>query len=237
MKLVHEDAGGSVSEDQLSVITGNSVRSSSFLLKVQALKQFQLLEAEKGGKHFKLSELARRIFEAVSPEQRAKALKDSFLSISQYRQLHEAYAGRLLPAGEFLLNAVTQHTGVPSQLTNQWKDSFIASGEAARLFQKRPDGKTQLRFDPEDSMERPPEEAPMLEAEEPRASIERQPKEQPQVQRDTETFRLPLFEGRFAVLQLPRGCTDMDIKRMVETIRVMFLWNDAEGRRGAGQQV
>jgi len=235
VKQVYELIGGSASEDEFSTILGNSVKSSSFNLKVQAVKNFNLIEQAAKGQRIVLSALGKRIFAATSPEERAHAVQEAFLRVRQYKALYEAYAGKLLPTGEFLLNAIVQHCKVPSQLTNQWKDSFMASGAAAGLFQERADGKIQVRLAPGRSTEQPQEEASMQGEDQQRPGEERRFREQPTRPVDFESFKFPLLDGRIGVVQFSKGWTVSDVKKMLELMRVAFLWSEAEAKKAEAQ--
>ncbi len=225
---IYEEAGGSVSEDQLSSIVGNTVGSSSFRLKVQALKNYQLISQGGPGQRIGLSDLARRIVGATSPEERAEALREAFLNVENFKKLHEMWAGKLLPVGEFFLNAIREHCRVPLELTKQWKDSFMNSADAAGLLQERPDGKIQLRVQGSEPMRGPAEEELMEEPAEEAVPTTRRSLDRPAG--DLQRFQVPLLEGRTGIVELPRGWTDSDIRKMIEVIRVMFLW-DKEGEK------
>ncbi len=230
-KRVHEEAGGDVSEDELSSMLGNSVGSSSFRLKVQSLKNFKLLTQDRAGQRLILSPIAKSIFGATSHEERSAATKEAFLSLDPYRKLYSAYAGKLLPSGEYLLNAIREQCGVPSELTNQWKESFMSSGAAAGLFQERSDGKIQVRLAPTEPLGQPPEEALMPALDEQTLDPERPSREQQSKVGDFESFSFPLLDGRKGVVQFSRGWTLSDVKKMLELMRVAFLWNEAEAKK------
>jgi len=228
VRRIYEEAGGDVSEDQLSSMLGNSVGSSSFRKKVQSLKNFKLLIQDGAGQRLILSPIAKSIFGATSHEEKSAAIKEAFLSLDPYRKLYSAYAGKLLPSGEFLLNAIREQCGVPSELTNQWKESFMSSGAAAGLFQERADGKIQLRLAPSDSTDRPQEEVAMLPGSQGRSGAEGQISEYRARPGEVERFQVPLLEGRVGVVELPFGWTDSDVKKMLEVMSVMFLWKEKE---------
>ncbi|MFQ5897563.1 MAG: hypothetical protein ACE5JN_04875 [Candidatus Methylomirabilia bacterium] len=211
VRRIHEDAGGSVSEDQLSAIMRNSVGSSSFILKIYALKGFGLVSQEGSGRRIGLSDLARRIVVPTAPEERFRALKEAFLRVEAYRTLFELWAGKILPAEEFFLNTLRERCRIPPELAKRWKESFMSSGAAAGLFQERADRKIQLRMDPNGSTAGRSVAGPATSA-------------QAQGPGEFERFRVPLLRGRIGVVELPKGWTDSDIRKMLEVIRVMFLW-------------
>ena len=83
-KKIYTEAGGSVSEDDLSIMVNNSVKSSSFQLKLQSLRNYGLTVQEGPGKRISLSEVSRQIFGATSQEQRAQAMKQVFVGVDNY---------------------------------------------------------------------------------------------------------------------------------------------------------
>jgi len=230
IKRVYEDAGGSVSEDELSSIVGNSVGSSSFRMKVQALKSYGVVTQEGAGKRVILSDPGRRLVAALTPEERALAQKESFLRIDTYRKLYELWAGKILPAEEFFLNALREHCKIPQQLTKAWMESFSHSGKAAGLFQERPDGKIQIRIEPGvlTSKESAKELSGSSKNQGANGSTAAQTTGSGTLVKPLpgglERFHIPLLEGRLAVVELPHGWTEADIAKMLQIMKVMFLW-------------
>lgn len=229
-RRVYEDAGGNVSEDELSSIVGNSVGSSSFKTKLLALKSFGVVNQEGHGQRITLSDLGRRLVAALTPEDRARAQKEAFLRIETYRRLYDLWAGKILPTEEFFLNALREQCKIPQQLTKDWMKSFTDSGNAAGLFQQRPDGKTQVRIE-SGSVSRPPEidpsgpsagESPQGgdDHQTPGAAVQLKPPPPGTMQR----FQIPLLEAKLAVVELPHGWTESDIVKMLQIMKVMFLW-------------
>jgi len=223
IRRIYEEAGGSVTEDQLSGIMGNSPSSSSFVYKVQALKTFQLIQQEGPGQHITLSDIGRRVIAPTDPRERAQALREAFLGPETHRTLYDAYAGKLLPSGEFFLNAIRERCGVPQELATGWKDSFMGSGAVAGLLQERSDGKMQLRSESNSVTERGQEETV-----EPLIERPQDASRGSDGQKRGEKFSVPLLDGRMALVELPSGWTPQDVKKMLEVMRVMFLWTESQ---------
>ncbi len=220
VRRIYEEAGGGVTEDQLSSIIGNSVKSSSFNLKLATLKAFGLINQEGQGRRTVLSELGQGIAAATSPEERSRALKESFLRIENYSTLFDLWAGKILPTDEFFLNTLQTRCSIPSELTKQWKDSFMESGRAAGLFQERQDGKIQLRMEPNGFGAGLEEVGVQGRPQDP------QPEKPPLLSKpgfgNVERFQIPLLEGRTGVIELPKGWTEGDVKKMIRVIAAMF---------------
>ncbi len=60
------------------------------------------------------------------------------------------------------------------------------------------------------------------------APVQREP-QAVQVRNDVERFPIPLVgEGKSATIELPKGWTTADVRKMIHVIDAMFLW-EAEG--------
>lgn len=219
---IYDDGGGSVSEDQLSAIFGNSVGSSSFRLKLGALKSFGLVNQAGAGARIELSEVGRSFAGATRVGQKWDAVKTAFLNIENFRTLYEFWSGKILPQDTFLLNSIREHCKVPAELLTSWKNNFMSSAKAATLLQERTDGRVQLRREPGST-----EEEPMVAGETTERS-QAAPSRAPVLRRDeleVERFPIPLVgEGKSATVELPKGWTQADVRKMIHVIEAMFLW-------------
>src|SRR5882724_8773830 len=226
LRRIYDDAGGTVSNDQLSRIVGNTVGSSSFGLKIQALKNYGLVAQDDSGR-ITLSDLGRRIAAPIDTEQRSAAIKEAFLKLATHKTLFDIWAGRILPAEEFFLNTIRERCDIPSELTKRWRESFMESGRAAGLFQERPDGKIQLRLEPDEETIVAPQNDEAPAAAQSPIPARRAAPAMPLPLSDVERFQIPLTsEGKVGVIELPKGWTQPDVKKMIHVIEAMFLWND-----------
>ncbi len=232
IRRIYDNAGTDLSEDSLSGIFENSVGSSSFTLKLMALKSFGLVEQVKRGTPVRLTQLACNIAAPSEPATRAIAKKEAFLQIENYGKLHQLWAGRILPTGEFFLNTLRERCKIPSDLTQRWKDSFIESALEAALLQQRPDGKMQVRSEPI------VEGAETIEAESGEESMNSaiandtgarartspmQPPQTPSQDTGNERYPIHLLEGKIGVVELPKGWSPADVQKMIRVMQVMLL--------------
>jgi hypothetical protein len=237
-KKVYTDAGGSASEDDLSAIVANSVKSSSFQLKLQSLKNYGLVNQEGQGKRISLTEPARRFFGATSPEQRAQAQKAIFLSVGNYQKLYDLWAGQIIPTGEFIHNAIKETCKVPADRVPDWQESFVRAAEAAGLLLRRSDGSLQLRREP-NGLRADVEREELLSRDESDEKSERPGKEEapPRRTSDTERYQIPLLDGKVGVIELPKGWTTSDVRKFLHVVNAMFLWGEGEKPEGgAGER-
>lgn len=140
---IYERAGGNASLDEFSVITGNTRKSSSFVAKLQAIKNYNLVTQE--GEVVKLTEIGEQIVAPQEPAERNAGLKAAFLQIEGFGPVYEKFVGKILPQDEFLKNAFTQQGIIPRDLSSDWVRQFIASATYAGLLIDRGDGKMQVR--------------------------------------------------------------------------------------------
>src|SRR5438105_2036084 len=86
VEQLYSRAGGSLSKDDFGSIIGNSVKSSSFTRKLNALKNFGL--ASGSGHTVELTALGVSIAAPESNAQLAEALASSFLRIDLFRKVY-----------------------------------------------------------------------------------------------------------------------------------------------------
>jgi hypothetical protein len=232
IKTIYNDAGAELSDDSLSGILKNSVGSSSFRLKLMALKSFGLAEQERWKAPIKLSQLASDIAAPSDAATRARAKKEAFLRIENYAKLHQLWAGKILPADEYFLNTLRERCKIPSDLTQRWKDSFIESALEAALLQQRSDGKMQVRSDPAiegiDTNEAEPREASMNSASANNAGTGAKtdsapPPLLPRQDPKSERYQIPLLDGKTGAIELPNGWSVADVQKMIKVMKVMLL--------------
>ena len=164
---IYEDAGGNSSLDELASITGNTQKSSAFVAKLSALKNYGIVVANDN--KVKLSDIGERIATPEDQADKNAGLKSAFLLVEPFKVVYDKFVGKLLPQGEFLKNSFSNQENIPQQLADEWADHFINSGKYAGLLMDRGDGKLQVRGtasdkpngnDAEASQKQPIEEKP-----------------------------------------------------------------------------
>jgi hypothetical protein len=128
---LYSRGGGAVSKDDFGTLIKNSVKSSSFIRKLNAMKNFGLVETS--GSDIRLTDLGNIIAAPESPQQRAQSLAQAFLSIDLFRRAYEKFKGGILPERQFLANSF-QALGAPAALKDGWAQQFRDSGIAAGLL-------------------------------------------------------------------------------------------------------
>ena len=108
----------------------------------------------------------------------------------------------------------------------------MISGKVAGLFQERQDGKIQVRIEPGSIVSQEPQRQPgdisAREASQESATVKLPVPGEPPIfsqSREVQRFQIPLLEGKLAVVELPHGWTEADITKMLQIMKVMFLWD------------
>lgn len=125
---IYENHGSECDLAQLAGWLGSTVTSSKFRSQVSAAKMFGLIHRRTGVAA--LTELGLAI---VDPAKREEAKVEAFLSVPLYRQLHDKFAGRLLPpdAG---LEAEIRELGVTIKSVPRARQTFQRSAAVAGFF-------------------------------------------------------------------------------------------------------
>ena len=93
---------GRLGEDTLAINLGQSVKSSSFRLRVLSAKQFGLVS--KQGGDLVTSPTAKAILKPTSERESAEGMVTAFLNIPLFRAVADRYKGQPLPEGQALRN-------------------------------------------------------------------------------------------------------------------------------------
>lgn len=128
VETIRGKGGSSCELDQLAAWLGTTRSSSKFRGWVSAAKMFGLIESR--SKQASLTELGAAV---VDPQQREAAKVEAFLEVPLYRQLHDKFAGQLLPpdAG---LEAEMRSLGVPDKSAARARQVFQRSASSAGFF-------------------------------------------------------------------------------------------------------
>lgn len=146
---LYEQGGGQASHSLVSQLTGNSPSSSSFWLKLAALKSYGLVTWD--DKTVSLSDLGRSVVTPQTPEEGAEARKQALLQVELFEKIYGRYKGKLLPANEYLRNMLNRELAVPNEVVDAWVEAFKEAVGSAGLIHQRSDGKIQILDTPVNS--------------------------------------------------------------------------------------
>ena len=210
---IYEQCGGTADSNQLTVILNNSVSSSSFTRKLQALRLYRLTSGAVAP--VSLTDIALAIVAPKDEAARSLNLKGAAIGPEVFRRTYEKLKGKLLPQDEFLRNSFMHDLQLPKTVADAWVESFKSALDTAGLLFARPDSKIQvLEGPPPSSMEvenRPQEEKsdaiPPL--------IEYAPRAEKAVDvSEGHTTRITLADGRLATIFIPDRLTQRDATRL-----------------------
>jgi hypothetical protein len=138
---LNDKAGGEATLDELSDIMNNSRGSSTFVIKLGLVKNFDLVTQEDG--KVRLSPIGDSVANPKDPSERSEALKKAFLHLDVFKTIYDKFVGKILPQDEFLKNSFAEKVG--KELAEKWMEKFKESAIYAGLLTERSDGKLQVR--------------------------------------------------------------------------------------------
>ena len=141
-ELVYENGAGTADSSMLTKFLNNSVSSSSFARKLQALRGYRLTSGAVPPVH--LTDVGLAIVAPKDETARLLSLKGAATGPEPFRRAYERMKGKLLPADEFLSNGFQHDLKIPKVVADTWVDAFKSALETAQLLHLRPDGKTQV---------------------------------------------------------------------------------------------
>jgi hypothetical protein len=220
---IQERGGGTLSLQSLAEVFDNSLKSSSFERKLSALRNFGLVERLPDG--VRLTRLALAYVAPTTADEQAKAKVDAMRNVTLLQQLHERFAGGVLPAAESLANLVLREYGAKEPLHKAWADYFVQSLRTADLLssvggrmtvRRSPDG-AESSFAPLIARPLPEESVRDI-----HSSDSARGGESATVSRgDVQRLEIPLHDGSVAAVLLPRTADRDDIADIMALLEVM----------------
>jgi hypothetical protein len=142
IEQIYENGGGAADSSMLTKFLNNSVSSSSFARKLQALKGYRLTTGAVAP--VTLTDLGLSVVAPKDEQARLLSLKSAAIGPEAFRKAYERLKGKLLPADEYLSNGFQHDLKLPKVVADAWVDVFKSALETAQLLHQRPDGKTQV---------------------------------------------------------------------------------------------
>jgi hypothetical protein len=214
---IYEAGGGTADRDILTSLLNNSVSSSSFVRKLQALRNYRLTSGMVPP--VSLTDIGLAIVSPKDEASRSASLKAAAIGPEPFRRAYERLKGKLLPQDEFLRNTFQHDLQLPRVVADAWVDSFKSALETARLLLPRPDGKIQVlegatTFAPATADATAPEKKDLgSPAQEPGhlPDVPSQPIAGPS---DGHSTKITLTDGRTATVFIPDRLTQRDATRL-----------------------
>lgn len=145
LETIYRTAGEDSSLDALARIMGNTPSSSTFRMKLHVLRGFGLIARSESGYSF--SELAKKIVQPQSAEERSHAIHDAFSQNEYLKAIWEKHKGKILPKPEFLANYILS-LSIPNELKASWANYFIEGAKFAGILSERGEGMYQVLSEP-----------------------------------------------------------------------------------------
>lgn len=132
---INRKHGERISKSYLADITGNTLKSSSFIKKLASLRHYGLAVETSGD--VRLTDTGLAIVAPTSPNEEPRARVEAFLSLPLFRRLHDQLKGGLLPKRESLINSLQREHGIKPKYTSDWAERFEEALETAGLLSKK----------------------------------------------------------------------------------------------------
>lgn len=121
--------GGSATQDQIAGTLGTTPRSGTFRNKLGAARIFGAVTVSRG--NVKLTDLGHRLADGQS---KATARVDAFFDVPLYKEIYEAYEGKVLPPDEGLERKIAE-LGVSTKQTAKARQALKSSAQLAGFFE------------------------------------------------------------------------------------------------------
>jgi hypothetical protein len=133
-QALYDQNGGRPATLQEAVrFTGGTAVSGAFRTEVSSAKKYGFLETAPGSK-IALTDRARKAIAPQSPRDRVDALREGVLAAPDLSDVYNFYRGENLPDETFLVNALTDRFGVPSDKVAEFLSVFRDSLRVSELI-------------------------------------------------------------------------------------------------------
>lgn len=210
-KKVFESLGtADHARDDAAQAMGYKPGSGAANSRVGSLTHYGLLD--RNGARYRISDLARKIIEYTEENERKQAVAEAAISPSLYRELAERFDGQPLPP--MLPNILSRDYGVVSKSTEEVSSRFEETLRYAGLLS---DNRVRARLGHQNSgtVQEQGDDEPANSRHS--ASNTDQNHSGPQ----TSGYRIPLKQGREAILTIPRNVESSDLERIKKWIDLM----------------
>lgn len=188
---------------------GGKPGSGGFVRKKASLGYYSLISGR--GSNLVITDLADRIINNTSEDERVKAIKEAFLSPELFKKLYESAEKKTPIKLEFLGNVLVREHGVLPAAKNTFLANFIRSGIFAGLVKHSNESKDEIILLPFDD-----EEGIMNETTDQFDLFEKQKKPSAQFQ----TVELSLSSGTAKII-VPNTLTQEDSKKLKAQINIL----------------
>ena len=211
---IYENGGGTADSTMLTRFLNNSISSSSFSRKLQAMKGYRLTSGTSAP--VALTEIGLSIVAPKDEQARLTNLKTAATGPEPFRRVYERLKGKLLPADEYVSNTFQHDLKLPKVVADAWVDTFKSALETANLLHLRPDGKIQVLEGPA-PVGPPTEEANQVSEREessPLSSVREVSSRGDLSSSEGHSTKITLADGRVATIFIPDRLTARDAGRL-----------------------
>ena len=209
---IYENGGGAADKDLLTRFLNNSISSSSFARKLQALRGYRLTSGTVPP--VALTDVGLAIVAPKDEAARLLNLKGAATGPEPFRRAYERLKGKLLPADEYLSNGFQHDLKLPKIVADAWVDVFKAALETANLLHLRPDGKTQVLEGQGAPAQENESALGSVRTEQPVAETKVSHERPNSLDEDGHSTKITLADGRVATIFIPDRLSARDAGRL-----------------------
>ena len=127
-------------DDLTRVFNTSNTTSGTFLGRLYAFRSFGFMDIDTKNKTYRFTLLGLDLVQPDSPQGEIVALQAACRNIDVLRTIWEGYQSQMLPALEFLPNALSKKFGIPAESKIVWANYFVRAGRFARFIEERQGG-------------------------------------------------------------------------------------------------
>ncbi|GEM_PF-2020181 len=131
--LINRLGGSRISVDAVAADMGKAINNSTFIGRVSCAKQFGLITQESG--KISISSLGKEIVFPREESSGKKAIRTAFTTPQLYRELTDAFQGKVLPEISTLGNLLFHDYGIEANAKDAAAKNFLRSAEHAGVIQ------------------------------------------------------------------------------------------------------
>jgi len=135
MRSFYRQHGEKGSKTFLADVLGNTLKSSSFLKKLAALRAYGLLHETNG--EVGLSSLALNVVAPTNLNEEEEAKTEAFFSVPLFKKMHERLRGGLLPKSDRLGNFLSKDFSIMPKDAQKWAVRFQECLRTANLLSRK----------------------------------------------------------------------------------------------------
>jgi hypothetical protein len=127
-------------DDLTRAFNTSNTTSGTFFARMYALRTFGFLEIDSKNRTYRFTRIGLDLIHPDSQDGETLAIQAAFKNIATLRMIWEGYQSQVLPAKDYLPNAIGKRFAIPDDKKENWADYFLKSAIFAKLVEQRSTG-------------------------------------------------------------------------------------------------